>query len=305
MNRKLAMAVAMTLLPIGAQAQMVPALDKTALVEAFPADSGEAVKLDAREKEALSLAKEWINNPEKPVRSSDGSVKYVYGATLPTLICSVGRVCMIRLEEGEELVDDIMAADPVRWDIKTMDVGHEGRLTTMISVKPKYPALITNMVITTNRRSYMILLKSTNKDWVPEMSFIYPEDAKKAMASYRNKRRQAAYSSTLSTGQNAAALDFEYRMSGDTPWKPIRVYNDGAQTYIQFPSANFNDGAPALVEISNGGGMFSEETTEIYNYRVVGDRYVVDGKPKRMGLLSGAGKGEKRVLIDYVGGKTQ
>lgn len=303
MNGKIVFAVSMMTLSLGIQAQTVPALDKTALVEAIPADFGEVVKLDAKEREALSLAKEWINNPEKPVRSANGSVKYVYGATIPALVCAKLRVCMIRLEEGEELVDDIMAADPVRWEIIPMTVGPEGRQTTMITIKTKSAGLVTNIVINTNRRSYMILLKSTEKDWIPEMSFFYPENVDKAWASYKNKKKQIAYSSTLSTGESMDNLDFNYQMTGESKWKPIRVYNNGKQTKIQFASAEFNNGAPALVAIGKSKGLFSDESTEIYNYGPVGDSYVVDGVPERMMLISGVGKGETKIVIDYVGGK--
>lgn len=303
MNKKLAIAVAMILYSLGAQAQMVPAIDKTALVEAYPADMEQSVTLDAKEREALKLAKEWINNPEKPVRSADGSVKYVYGATMPVLICSVERVCMIRLEEGEEIIDEIQAGDKVRWDLFPAFVGPEGNQTNLIAVKPKYPGLITNIAVNTNRRTYMIILKSTKDKWIPEMSFIYPENAKKAWASFRSKKREAVYASTLSTGQRADRMDFEYTMSGDSPWKPIRVYNNGAQTTIQFASADFHNGAPALVALGGDGGPFSDETMEVVNYSPNGDSYIVDGLPRRIGLISGVGKGEKKVIIEYVGKK--
>ena len=303
MNKKLAIAVAMILSSLGAQAQMVPAIDKTALVEAYPADMEQSVTLDAKEREALKLAKEWINNPEKPVRSADGSVKYVYGATMPALICSVERVCMIRLEEGEEIIDEIQAGDKVRWDLFPAFSGPEGRQTNLIAVKPKYSGLITNIVVNTNRRTYMIILKSTKDKWIPEMSFIYPENAKKAWASFRSKKREAVYASTLSTGQRADRMDFEYTMSGDGPWKPIRVYNNGAQTTIQFASADFHNGAPALVALGGDGGPFSDETMEVVNYSPNGDSYIVDGLPRRIGLISGVRKGEKKVIIEYVGKK--
>jgi len=308
MNKKLAMAVAMAMLPLGANAQMVPAIDKTALVEAYPADFGQApVKLDAKELEALKLANEWINSPEKPIRSEDGSVKYVFGATMPALICSLGRVCMIRLEQGESVVGDIQAGDSKRWDVFPVVVGPDGNQTDMITVKAHYANLTTNIVVNTTRRTYMILLKSTKDKWIPEMSFIYPENVDKAWAAYRNKKREVAYASTLSTGERVDKLDFDYRMSGDGPWKPIRVYNNGAQVTIQFAEAGFHKGAPALVALGNDGGLFGDESTEIFNYRPGpdGDSYIVDGLPQKMGLISGVGKGEKKVIIEYVGRKKQ
>lgn len=302
MNTK-KLVVALAMLPFAAQAQVVPAIEKTAAVEAYPMHSGQDIQLDAKERRALELAREWKNNPDKPIRGKDGSVQYVYGTTLPALVCSMVRVCMIRLQEGEVIVDDIQAGDKVLWEMMPMLVGSEGNQTTMVGVKPKYAGLITNIVINTNRRSYKILLKSTERQWMPELSFVYPDDADRAWEAYRKKQNQVAYSSTLSTGENVAALDFNYRMSGESSWKPIRVYNDGAKTYIQFATASFNNGAPALVAMGKDAGMFSDESTEVVNYRVIGDRYIVDGMPKSMGLVSGVGKGETKVMIDYVGRK--
>jgi type IV secretion system protein VirB9 len=271
-------------------------------LESYPAtDVQKPVKISPKEREALNLAAEWKNSQDKPVRGEDGIVRYVYGATMPTLICAPRRVCMIQLEPGEMIVSDIVAGDNIRWDIIPL----VGERQTIISVKTTYSNIETNMTVLTNLRTYFIALKSAKHEWMPVMGFVYPENAKKAWETYKKKMSEVAYSSTLSTGENVSALDFEYRMTGESPWKPIRVYNDGKQTYIQFSSANFNNGAPALVAIGEKGGMFSDDSTEIYNYRVIGDRYVVDGLPKRMSLMSGAGKGETGVMIDHVGGKRQ
>ncbi|HEY6043426.1 MAG TPA: P-type conjugative transfer protein TrbG [Nitrosospira sp.] len=304
MNMK-KLVVALAMLPFSVQAQVVPAIDKTAAVEAYPMYSGPSIQLDAKERQALELAREWKNNPDKPIRGKDGSVQYVFGATLPALVCSFMRVCMIRLQEGEVIVDDIGAGDKARWEMYPVMLGPEGNQTLMVAVKPKYAGLVTNIVINTDRRSYKILLKSTEHQWMPELSFIYPDDADKAWAAYRKRQSQVAYSSTLSTGENVAALDFNYRVSGESSWKPIRVYNDGAKTYIQFATANFNNGAPALVALGKDAGLFSDESTEVVNYRVIGDRYIVDGMPKHIGLISGVGKSETKVMIDYAGGKQQ
>ena len=290
------------LLPLAVQAQDVPALDKVSTTAVLPP---QPVRLDPKDRRALDLAKEWKNSPDKPFRAEDGSVKYVYGATLPTIVCAVLRVCMIRLQEGEVIVDDIHAGDTKRWDILPVLIGPEGNQTTMVSVKAHEVGLVNNIVIPTNRRVYILQAKSTKHEWMPVLAFHYPEDAKKAWAEYRKKQDQIAYSSTLTTGESVSENDFEYRIEGESPWKPIRVYNNGTKTIIQFASSKFNHGAPAFVALSGDGGVFSDETTEVFNFRVVGDRYEVDGLPHSMALISGVGKGEKRVLIEYVGGKKQ
>lgn len=303
MNRKLALAMA--LLPFGVQAQVVPAIEKTAaVVEAYEVHP--QIQLDAKERRALQLANEWKNNPDKPFRGKDGSVQYVYGATLPVLICAALRVCMVRLQEGEMVVGDMQMGDKVRWEPYPVMVGPEGRQTLMIAVKPKDVGLVTNMVVNTNRRSYTILLKSTKDKWMPELSFAYPEDADKAWEEIKKKTNQVAYSSTLSTGQNVANLDFNYRMGGDSPkWRPVRVYSDGTKTYIELPDAAFSDELPALVMMGKGGGVSSDETEQVVNYRLIGNRLVVDKVIDHAALILGVGDRQTKVTIDHIGRKQQ
>jgi type IV secretion system protein VirB9 len=106
------------------------------------------------------------------------------------------------------------------------------------------------------------------------------------------------WASTLPTGENVANLDFGFRLSGDEPaWRPLRVYTDGAKTYIQFPRAMAFGAAPALVGLDNDGGWFSSPSEQMVNYRIAGDRYVVDRVLDRAALVSGVGSSQTRVVI--------
>ena len=108
---------------------------------------------------------------------------------------------------------------------------------------------------------------------------------------------------TLPSGQNLANLDFGFEIRGDRPrWTPQRVYTDGVKTYIQFPSASFaGSEAPALVSLARDGGLFSKPTQELVNYRVIGDRYVVDQVIDRAALISGVGSSQVEVIIERRG----
>ena len=259
------------------------------------------VYLDPKEAYGLQLANKWKTNPDKPRRGEDGSVKYLYGATLPTMICTPLEVCAIQLQAGE-VVNDVHAGDTARWRITPATSGAGEAATTLVIVKPTDAGLTTNLFISTDRRTYSIQLKSTQKSWIPVLSFDYPDDMQREWASFRQQQANYQNSTTLPTGQNIANLDFGFRISGDRPrWYPQRVYSDGVKTYIQFPSANFNDEAPALVALGNDGGLFSGPSTQMVNYRVIGDRYVVDQVIDRVALISGVGKHQTRVVIEHKG----
>lgn len=290
------------------QAQvMVPPIEKTALavplVEAVPVPT--RIELSDKEQKALEIVRQWRNNPDKPRRASDGTVMYLYGATLPTLICTPLQVCAIRLQAGE-MVNDVHVGDSARWRITPSLIGGGSGAITNVIVKPTDAGLTTNLIITTDRRSYTIVLKSANHEWMPAIAFDYPDEQERTWANYRAQQNRAVQAATLPTGENTAALDFGFAMGGDNPkWKPQRVYRSAeGKTYIQFASDKFLNDAPALV-VMGKGGLWTGPATQIINYRPVGDRYVVDGIPDHMALISGVGNEQVKVTIDYTGGKPQ
>lgn len=298
-----------TAMAVPAFAQTVPALANgtgSSTPEQLPEVrlvSPDRVRLDGKEAYGLRLANEWKNNPDRPRRSSDGSVKYLFGATLPTLVCTPLQVCSVRLQPGE-VVNDVHAGDTARWRITPATTGAGGEATTMVIVKPTDAGLVTNLLITTDRRAYTIKLASTQSEWIPVLSFDYPDDVNREWAAYRAAQAKQVNATTLPTGQNLANLDFNFRVRGDNPrWKPQRVYSDGSKTYIQFASADFGGEAPALVALGNDGGLFSGPSEQLVNYRVIGDRYVVDKVLDRAALITGVGRHQTKVTIERTGGR--
>ncbi len=287
-----------------AVAQMVPPIERieTASVAPMFEETPTQIQLTAKDKAALEIARQWRNNPDKPRRSGDGTVMYLYGATLPTIICTPLQVCSVSLEAGE-IVNDVNLGDSARWKVIPAQQGAGASAITKIIVKPTDSGLTTNMIVTTDRRMYTILLKSAKHEWM-NIGFDYPEQQERTWADYKAGQGRVANATTLATGEHTSALDFNFTMGGDNPkWKPQRIYTDGVKTYIQFPSSQFVDEAPALVAIAKGSSLWSDSTDQLINYRLIGDRYVVDGMPEKMALISGVGNGQTKVTIDYVGGK--
>jgi type IV secretion system protein VirB9 len=61
--------------------------------------------------------------------------------------------------------------------------------------------------------------------------------------------------------------------------------------------------APALVALGNDGGWFSRPSQQMVNYRIQGDRYVVDRVLDRAELVSGVGGDQIRVAITRDGAR--
>ena len=172
--------------------------------------------------------------------------------------------------------------------------GAGASLTTHLIIKPTDAGLVSSLTIDTNRRTYAVKLVSTQASWMPLVAFNYPDDAKDQWETYRQTVGFGSAGTTLATGLSVGNLQFLCVSSGPS-WAPIRAYTDGSKTYIEFPASIASQAAPALVALANDGGWFSKPSEQVVNYRVVGNRYVVDAALERAALVSGVG-GE-RVMI--------
>lgn len=280
-------------IPLSVLAQA--AADNNAL-PLVPFVSQKRIPLDNKTAVGVRLADQWKNHPDAPRPGADGSVKFLFGSTLPTLVCTPSQVCSIRLQAGEK-VNDVHAGDITHWTIRPATEGAGASQTTLLIVKPVDAGLETNLLVTTDRRAYTIKLISTQHDWIPILSFDYPDEVNKEWEEYHKKKSRQ----TLPTGQVTTELDFKYEMKGDNPkWKPVRVYSDGNKTYIQFPSANFSSEAPALIALGKSG-IFSSPEEQLVNYHVIGDKYVVDKVLEKAALILGVGNSQTKVVIQRKG----
>ena len=134
---------------------------------------------------------------------------------------------------------------------------------------------------------------------MPRVAFTYPDEA---MAKWEEikKQEQAAHSRQVlpGTGEYLGNLDFNYSIEGQASgWKPLRVYNDGVKTIIQMPAALNQAEAPILLVVRKDGGLFTDEESVQVNYRLQGDRYIVDSIFDKAILVAGVGSGQDRVTI--------
>ena len=181
-----------------------------------------------------------------------------------------GQVTDIALQPGEELVA-VAAGDTVRWVIGDTTSG--GSATgqakrTHVLVKPFTAGLSTNLVITTDRRTYHLTLTSTGNTAMSALSWSYPHDELIALKAAAEVARAAQ---PVASGLRPEQLHFGYVISGDKPsWRPLRAFDDGRQSFIEFPLSLGQGEAPPLFLVDAKG------TASLVNYRVQGRYYVVD-----------------------------
>jgi len=178
-----------------------------------------------------------------------------------------GRVTDIALQAGETLVS-IASGDTVRWVIGDTTSGTGPDKRTHVLVKPFAAGLATNLVITTDRRSYHLALTSTGRTAMAALSWTYPQDA---LIALKRAAAETAAAPPVESGLEVDQLRFDYAITGDKPmWRPLRAFDDGRQTFIEFPATLAVGEAPPLFLVDRKGDA------QLVNYRLRGRYYVVD-----------------------------
>lgn len=259
--------------------------------------SPDSVHLTAKEMNALAIAKSWQQGDimtENPVIGPDGSIEYLFGAEQPSVVCAVMQITDIELQRGES-VTSVNLGDSVRWQIQPAVSGGD---VTHILIRPKQVGLETSMVVTTDRRTYHIRLRSHRSEYMPRVKFFYIEDAMDKWTTIKTRTASKREAATIpETNEYLGDLDFGYDVSGKASWKPVRIYNDGVKTILEMPATLRQKEAPTLLVIRKDGRILKKDEQVMVNYRVQNGRYIVDAVFDRAVLIVGVGGNQEKVVI--------
>lgn len=193
---------------------------------------------------------------------------YPYGdGVLYRLFTAPERVSDIALQPGEAIVA-VAAGDTARWTVGDTTSGSGDAKRAHILVKPFAAGLFTNLIITTDRRAYHLQLESTSGTAMAALSWTYPQDA---LIAIQRQQAVAEAAKPIAAGLAVESLNFNYAVTGDDPaWRPLRAFDDGRQTFIEFPASVAVGEAPPLFVAGDQGDI------QLVNYRMAGRFYVVD-----------------------------
>ena len=265
--------------------------------------------LAAQPAEVREAVKERGEEGEWPSFRTPNRVLYPYDeGPEPVVDCAPLRTTDIQLRAGETITDAALG-DSERWMATPASSGDPRNPVPHLAVKPQQPGIETNLTIYTTGHIYHLTLRSRGRSATHEVEFYYPDELLAEMkaadaAAARAKEESAIDPSGDSDGGGVAKavavdpgrLNFSYDISGaNVPWKPVRAFDDGTHVYIQVPPAMKTSEAPALMIAAAGG-------SQMVNYRVSGDYYIVDRLFERALLVSGVGREQDRVTISYAGG---
>ena len=266
-----------------------------------------------------------------------GLVTFAYGSGIPTVVCALLELTDLAFEKGESILS-VQLGDSVRWNIESAISGSANDSIEHLIVKPLEAGLKTSMLITTDRRTYHIRLKSTEADFMPAVVFSYPNSLKlpskkhyggdsylQYSSNYDSNEDHNDYSETNSSlkhyssvqnvsyeGNSRPALNvaatyndstqrrnYNYSVDGDSKIIPQNVYDDGKRTFIVMNNPINSSYLPVLQEISSESFLFfGEDKTNTINFTYFDNTFVVDGIYSHLRLISK--NGEEKQSADVV-----
>ena len=213
---------------------------------------------------------------------SDGALYQVYAAP--------GQITDIALEPGESLTGagPIAAGDTARWIIGDTESGSGVTRRVHVLVKPSRADITTNLVVTTDRRTYMLELRSGQKPYMPAVAWAYPQSP---------SQRQAMPAMPVIPAVAARNYRYGLTASSNPPWKPVAVYDDGRRVYVEFPRGIVQGEMPPIFVIGPEG------EAQIANTRIHQHILIVDRLFGAAELRLGSGDRQQTVRIVRTDGR--
>ena len=279
--------------PAGGAPSARPSASRRAVARRLP---GPLATIDA----ANAQARDWPT----PSAYVNSALYYDFEpGRLYTIHTSPRFLTTIQLKPGEKLISKA-AGDTVRWVLGETEAGAGDSVQVVIFVKPIRPDLRTNIVLTTDQRTYLIDAVSTaSSAYTSVLSWNYPQDLAREAAVQREHALAVAQTQAAAGVATEVAVDrlnFRYRIEprGRRPpsWTPVRVFDDGAKTYVEFSADLATRPAPPLFLLGD------KDRAELVNYRRKGVYYVVDRLIDRAELRLGERR-QDVVRITRAGGQ--
>lgn len=202
------------------------------------------------------------------------------------------RVTTLTLSPGETVTSKA-AGDTVRWQIGETSSGEGPNQRAHVMIKPLQRGLETNLVLATNRRVYLLQLRSGTPE---AFNTAVTWDVAAVLDAPDPAALQAAPAPQgLVTPQGPLDAGFRITAKGKRPaWTPAAVMTDGVRTFLTFPPSVTAGETPALFAVAPDG------KAQLVNYRQQGGLWVVDRVLQAAELRVG-GRRPQVVRIERVG----
>jgi len=186
-----------------------------------------------------------------------------------------GYQMMIEFNSNER-IENVSIGDSTVWQVTP------NRKATLLFLKPVDRNAATNMTVVTNLRRYAFQLtasEATGPDdpsIVFDVRFLYPDTAQLVIDV-----PPPPEPAPMPQAPSVDNLNFAYDTSGSKKTAPLRVFDDGAATYFQFPDQM---DTPAIFAMDSSGHE------SLVNFQVRGRYFVVDSIGQAFALRLGPEK---------------
>lgn len=198
-----------------------------------------------------------------PKEGIGGALSYVWAEDREfTIYAPVGDTVPVSLIKGERIMDVTMT-DHYGWNNNVVSYG-SGRSETPVVVITALPgeAKATTAIITTTKRMYLMKLVPRGKGH-KTVRFHAPQKASHVVAA-------------------ASPVMRSYTLKGPmASWRPVRVTDDGRQTWVELPSGVGATGMPVVV------GMNADGAERPLNARREGNHIIADGVFEKVRIRMG------------------
>tara|TARA_R110002049_G_scaffold305535_1_gene502468 strand:+ start:4652 stop:5608 length:957 start_codon:yes stop_codon:yes gene_type:complete len=221
------------------------------------AATAEARVINANAAARVEPRREGYYNAIQVFPYSEGALYQIYAAP--------GQITNIALEPGEQLTGagPIAAGDTTRWIIGDTESGNGRTARVHILVKPTRPDISTNLVINTDRRTYLLELRANEASYMASVAWSYPPG--------RAQPRPPAIQQPVIPPASHRNYRYGLQVEGDTPpWRPDSVFDDGRRVYVVFPRGIVQGEMPPLFVLGADG------SAELVNTRVIRNILIVD-----------------------------
>lgn len=219
-------------------------------------------------------------------------VPFASGA--PELQCETLRVCAVELETGERVVKTYLG-DAERWKVD-VQLSQEGGVKPLVVLKPTECGIETNLIVSTDRRIYDVLVRSRSCGSPGDGLKLGPRRLRFEYGSFSqvwNDRGQPGAVAGEPSASKPQSLNFSYSWAkGWRGVKPKLVYDDGQRVYVRLQKVP--EKAPAIFRKGAEG-------LELVPFRLEGTVYVIEAVPEELVLVSGPHEKRDRTVVRRVG----
>ena len=179
-----------------------------------PSEIPESVNGDAI---ARRLSRVYAETGRAEKIQMNGTALYPFGESEPVLTAAPLRASIIELQRGEQVMN-IIAGDPSMWMIQQGAQGPPNGRIPLIIIKPRTWNLTSNLIISTDRRIYRIMLDAPprpesadpinpSQAYIERLRFYYPHDFVRRMKAQTVRKERLATMTPSQARRYRAAQD--------------------------------------------------------------------------------------------------